>query len=282
MRTVALVGAAVAALAAAVTPALAATPLTVQTSVSNRYLYFAGTITARVTVVTDRREADPASTRLTANFGDWAQLAPTRTTSSSAGPFTRRSWSFDIACLQTTCLPNRRPLAVHLPAVTVSAKRVDGSTVAVAQGWPALSIAPRFGPAPRGAIPIFALDRELPPATYRVGPSALAFGLDAGAALLAGLGLWIAAREVLRRRQPRAAREVPPLARALIVLRQAKARPIDDRRRAAGLLARTLADDRDSDLSGTAARVAWAAPEPAPGRLEELALSVEAAHEEGL
>ena len=43
--------------------------------------------------ITDRREADPASTRLTANFGDWAQLAPTRTTSSSAGPFTRRHLS---------------------------------------------------------------------------------------------------------------------------------------------------------------------------------------------
>jgi hypothetical protein len=281
VRAVALVAAAVTALAAGVTPALAAAPLRVSASVSDRFLYFADTVTARVTVVTDGRVADPASIRLTQNFGDWDQLAPTRTTSTSAGSFTRRSWFFDIACLQTTCLPNGKPLAVHLPPVTVSVKRLDGSTVAVRQGWPALSIAARFGPAPRGAIPVFPLNQELPAATYRVGPTPLAFGLDAGAALLAGFGLWLATRELLRRRQPRAARELPPLARALIVLRQAKARPIDDRRRAAGLLARTLAADRDSDLSVTASSVAWAAPEPAPGRLEELARSVEASHEEG-
>jgi hypothetical protein len=258
-------------------PAFGATPLSVSTSVSNRFLYFADGTTVRVTVVTDSRQADPASVRFTPNFGVWDQLSPTRTTSSTAGPFTRRTWSYDIACLQTSCLPQRKPLAMHLPPLTVSVKRRDGSTVSVQRRWPALSIAPRFGPAPRGAIPSFALDAELPTPTYRVGPTRFALGLDVLAALLAGFGLWIVAREVLRRRPARAAPELPPLARALMVLRQAKTRPTDDRRRAAGLLARTLvATDRDSDLSATASRVAWAAPEPAPGSLEELAESVEA------
>lgn len=279
MKAVALAAAAVAALAFGVAPALATTPLRVSTSVSTRFLYFANTITARVTVVADRRQVDPVSIRFSALFGDWDQLAPTRTTSTSAGPFTRRLWSFDIACLQATCLPNGKPLTVALPRVTVSARRVDGSTVAVRQAWPALSIAPRFGPAPPDGTPVFELDQVLPTATYRVGPTGLAFGLDAGAALLAGFGVWIVVREALRRR-PARAHEVSALVRALTFVRQAKARPIDDRRRAAGLLARTLAADRDSSLSATASRVAWSAGEPAPDRLEELAQMVETVRKE--
>ena len=204
MKTVALVAAAVTALAVAVAPALAATPLTVSTSVSARFLYFADTITARVTVLADRRQVDPASIRFSAVFGDWDQVAHTRTTSTSAGPFTRRSWSFDIACLQSTCLPSGKPLGVHLLPATVSATRVDGSTLVVRQAWPALSIAPRFGPAPANGTPQFELDQKLPAATYRVGPTGLAFGLDAAAVLLAGFCLWIVVREVLRRRPTRA------------------------------------------------------------------------------
>jgi hypothetical protein len=279
MKAVAFVAAAITALAGGVAPARAETAFTVSTSVSTRFLYYADTITARVTVLADRRQVDPASIRFSALFGDWDQVAPTRTTSTSAGPFTRRSWSFDIACLQSACLPNGKRVTVHLPPVTVSAVGMDGSTVAVRRAWPALSIAGRFGPAPSGATPKLQLDHELPAATYRVGPTGLAFGLDVGAGLLAGFALWIVVRAVLRRR-PTRTYEVTPLVRALTFVRQAKARPSDDRRRAAGLLARTLAVDRDSSLSDSASRVAWSAGEPEPDGLEELAQLVEAGHED--
>jgi hypothetical protein len=281
MKAVALLAASVAVLAGGVAPALAAGPLTVSTSVSNRYLYFADPVLAHVTVIVDRRDADPASVRVTQDFGDWEQLFLTGTTSTSAGPYTRRTWTYQIACLQPTCLPGLSPVSLHLAPVTVKAKLVSGSTLTVRHPWPKLSVAPRFGPAPRGAIPVFSLNSDLPRATYRVAPSGLALGLDLGAALLAGLGVWIVVREVLRRRPARPAHELPPLARALNLLREAKVRPADDRRRAAGLLARTLATDRDDDLSVTASRVAWGAPEPAPARLEELAQTVEAAHGDG-
>ena len=170
MRAVALVAAAVTALAAGVTPALAAAPVSVSTSVSDRFLYFADTITARVTVLADRRQVDPASIRFN-RYRGVRRLGPGRAHANDVDlgrAFTRRSWSFDIACLQSTCLPNGKPLAVQLPPVTVSAKRLDGSTVAVRQGWRAVEIAPRFGPAPRGAIPVFGLNHELPGATYRI------------------------------------------------------------------------------------------------------------------
>lgn len=270
----ALVATAVAVLAASPASALAGAPLTVNTSVSPRFIYFADKITARVTVIADRRLVDPASLRVSAPVGDWEQITPMRTTSTSAGPFTRRSWSFELACLRIACLPGGKPLTVRLPASTVSAKRVDGSTLSVKRPWPAVSIAPRFGKAAPGSTPRFALDRQLPAVTYRVGPNALAYGLDAGALLLAAVALLIVVRLVLRRRRARA-REVAPLARALAFVRQAKERPVDDRRRAAGLLARTLAAEREDPLSAAASNVAWSAGEPAPTGLEDLARSVE-------
>lgn len=281
MKAVALVAASLAALAVGVAPAVAATPFRVTTAVSPRFIYFADTVTARVTVIADRRQVDPASLRVSPAFGDWDQVAPTRTASTSAGPFVRRSWSYDIACLQTTCLPDRSAMTVHLPRVTVSAKRADGTQIVVGQAWPALSVAPRFRPAAAGATPAFDLDRRLPAATYRADPTRLAFGLDVAAALLAVLAAWIVVREILRRRTARS-HEVSPLARALSVVRQAKTRPTDDRRRAAGLLSRTLAADGNDDesLSTVASRVAWSAGEPVPDRLEELARMVENAHEE--
>jgi hypothetical protein len=107
-----------------------------------------------------------------------------------------------------------------------------------------------------------------------VEPTALAYGLDAGALLLVALAVLIVVRQVFRRRRART-RELPPLARALAFVRQAKERPVEDRRRAAGLLARTLAAEHEDPLSAAASNVAWSAGEPAPTGLEDLARSVE-------
>jgi hypothetical protein len=281
VKLLAAVAAALAAICADVAPALAETPLTAKTSVSTSRLYFGEPITARVTVVADRRQVDPASLRVSASFGDWDLVARERTKSLSSGPYVRRSWEFDIACVQSTCLPRPgTPLPVHLPSVTVAGTRPDGSRVVVRRSWPALAIAPRFGAASQGSMPKFDLDRELPAATYRVSPSSLVLGLYVLAAVLIAFALWIVGREVLRRR-PRAVAELPPLVRALMLVRESETRPTEDRRRAAGLLARTLAaDGRRGPLSATASRVAWSAPEPAPSRLEELARLVETTPEE--
>ena len=279
-RALLVSAAAIAGLAFGAAPALASAPLVVTTSVSPRFLYFADMVSARVTVVADPRQVDPGSIRLAAAFGAWDQLAQTETTSTSAGPFMRRSWTFALACVQQECLPGSRPLAVHLTSVTVTAQRLDNSgVVSLRRAWPALSIAPRFGRAPRGATPQFALDLGLPSATYRLDPTSLADLLDAAALVLAAVALWIIVREVLKRR-PARAHELPPLVRALALVRQAKERTVDDRRRAAGLLARTLARDHEDPLSDAASQVAWSAGEPAPTRLEDLARSVEASQEE--
>src|SRR5262249_12991929 len=149
-------------------PAAAATPFRVSTSVSPRFVYFADDVTARVSVIADRRQVDPASLRVTPAFGNWDQVAPVRTTSISSGPFVSRSWTYEIACFQATCLPNEKALTVHLPPVVVSAKRPDGSTAVAQHAWPAISVAPWYGAAGAGATPAFELDRGLPAATYRI------------------------------------------------------------------------------------------------------------------
>jgi hypothetical protein len=256
----------------------AARPIRVSTSISTRSPSFGDVVTARVTVLADRRQVDPASVHLAAPFGDWEEAAPTRTASISGRQISVMTWSFDIVCLRTSCLGNRHPATVSLPPVSVSVKRNDGSLDTVRRAWPTLSIIPRFGPAPAGGTPNFQVDQELPPATFRLGPGAFALALDAAAILLAALGLVIVARVVIRRRPARTS-EVPPLAHALAVVRQAKTRPVDDRRRAAGLLARTLAHDRDN-LAGAASQAAWSAGEPSPSRLEELATMVETGRED--
>jgi hypothetical protein len=65
----------------------------------------------------------------------------------------------------------------------------------------------------------------------------------------------------------------PPLVQALALVREAQRRDVEDRRRAAGLLARTL--ENRQDLSGTASEVAWSATQPSPDELEDLARAVE-------
>jgi len=274
MKRAALTAAAVLALAVGVAPAFAATPMVVRTAVSTQFVYFADPVTAQITVIADRRLVDPHTIGFIADFGNWDQITPTKTQTLSAGPYVRKIFSFDIACLDMACLPapNQR-LVVHLPRVTVTARGHDGATVGLRQAWPTLNVTPRFGAAPPGSTPNFVLNRDLPTPTYRVGPGGLAFALDAVAVVLAAFAAWIVVREVLRRRPERVV-EIPPLARALGFVRQAKSRPIEDRRRAVGLLARTLAEDPDG-LRATASRVAWSAGDPEPDRLEELAELVE-------
>jgi hypothetical protein len=275
VRAAVLTAAIVAALAAGAAPALAGEPLTANTSVSTRFLYFGDTVTARVVVLVDRRAADPESVRLSSDFGEWDQVAPTRTTSVSAGPYTRRSWSFDIVCVQPACLPQGRPLVARLPPLTLSARRADGSTVTVRRAWPALSIAGRYGAAAPGSTPTFGANRNVPPATFRVDPMALKDGLYAGALLLTVLVLGLVGFELSRHRSRRPHGQPSPLAHALARVRQARTRPVDDRRRAVGLLARSLPADRDSAVSAAASRIAWSRNEPAPDRLDEIVRMVE-------
>ncbi len=266
-------------LAAGVSPGLGTTnPIAVRTSVSSRSIYFADALTVRVTVIVDRRVIRAASVHPRAAFGDWDRLAPTRETSIVSGPYQIQTWLFEVACLQTTCLPHAGTLRVEFPEVVVSATTVDGASRTVRRAWPSVSIAQRFGASTKGASPVFDLDQDLPKLTFRVDPTRLAYALDAAAALFGILAFFVVARMLLSRRPARGG-NTPALARALMLVRQSVVRPADDRRRAVGLLARVLDRDRATSLSATASDLAWSAGEPSPERLEGLVEMVETERE---
>ena len=92
--------------------------------------------------------------------------------------------------------------------------------------------------------------------------------------LLAGVLLWPLVRS--RRASPHE-RQADALARALALVRAARARPAPDRRRALGLLSRTLRRRGDAGEASAAADLAWSEPEPDPDRMGQLADRVESA-----
>lgn len=277
MKRLVLVAVALAVLGAA-GPAAAAGRLTVTTSLSPRWLFFADSVTAHVDVLFDPRRVDAHSLRLETSFAPWEETGETRVSTAVGGSIGHRSWRFTIACLSLDCLPRGTGVErFRLPAVTLRAQTRDGSTVVVRRAWSSLKIAGRFLPSQTvGLRPVFRLNTGVPAATYRVDPSSLALVLDVVGALVVALAAGFGAAEVVRwRAQTRTVAAVPPLVRALELLRQAEQRDPEDRRRAASLLARTLTRTGNG-LASAATEVAWSPHEPAPSRLEELAQAVEA------
>jgi hypothetical protein len=255
----------------------------VATSVTPGVVYFADRVTARVDVTVDRRLVDPGTITIVASFGSWDQLGPPRETTVESGSAARHTESFTIACLAAGCLPRGTARqSATLPKVVVTARSRDGSRVVLQYGWPALELAGRFlQPTNSGVRPALRRRLDLPAERYRVDPSTAALALDvagvaglAAAAALTGLALAAA----LRRRRPADARS--PLERALILLEEAQGRDVDDRRRAAGLVARLLLDHR-ADRATEAAAIAWSRGEPSPAALGELARSLEHRREPG-
>jgi hypothetical protein len=277
MRSLALAGAAAAAALAVFAPiASGARPLVVRTSVSPAWLYFADTVTARVDVVFDRRAVAALDVR--PSFGPWQQLGPARVSSSTGPSLASRSWTFSISCQTFACVPRGRTAQpFHLPPLVVTATAADGSKLKLTRPWPTLEVAGRFLPPALGTVrPTFVLATKLPKPTFRFDPSALALAADVVGGLVIAAALGFAALAVVRwafaRREPIDVR--PPLVRALALVRQAQGREPEDRRRAAGLLARTL-PPANGGLTDTASEVAWSVAQPSPANLEELAQAVE-------
>ena len=274
-----LVVAAVTAALAFAAPALAAPPLRVETSISPTHPSFADAVTARVDVIVDRDKVKPGSVRVVGSFGSWRQEGDTQTTTASSGSIAIDSWRFTLTCLDPACLPGSEPRVVHLPSAAVTASSRDGVPLTAKGEWPEFKVSARIPPASAPNTP-FELDTALPATTYRVSPTSSALALDAFAALLAVLGIALVVPEIARQRARKpAGDDRSPLARALAYVREAQNRRTDDRRRAVGLLARTLGREGDG-LDAVASRVAWSANEPSAARLEELAREVEDSRKE--
>ena len=208
--------------------------------------------------------------RILGNAGPFEQLGPSH--ASHSGDSVRLVET--LVCVDRGCTPDAHPRPVALPAphataggVTVAGEPV---TVTVVPRVPASAVAAARAryhattavPAPRPPIPFVAVG---------VGASVLAALLALAAALLL-------ARELTRRRSAQASarpREDIGLAAALRLLRESAGRTVDDRRRAADLVARTAAVPAGPEASFAAIRVAWAPPPPGPEDVETLAAQIE-------
>jgi hypothetical protein len=274
MRLAALV-----AVAASLAPAAsaAAVPVHVATSLTPSWLFFADAVTANVDVTYDPRIVSGDSVRIETALAPWEQIGSVHVSTTETATSGHRAWRFVVACLSIDCLT--RGTAVqrfHLPAVRVEATTRSGTPIAARRSWPTLRIAGRFRPATTSGLrPVFKLDTALPAATYGTDPSVLSLTLVAIGALLGTIGVAVLALAAFRWRSSRRVPPViPPLARALALLREAQGRDPDDRRRAAGLVARTLPADADG-LTSRATKIAWSPSQPAADELAELAQDLE-------
>jgi hypothetical protein len=279
MRKSVVITAAVSVMLAAGGPAWGAGPIVVKASISPGFVYFADVVTARVDVFFDPADIVPSSVRVNPSFGSWGTLGSVRASSANSATLDRRTWSFTLTCVIVACLPRGTDVqSFLLPPLTVSARTVHGSARDVHRGWPPVQVAGRFLPPANGNVrPQLRLQTAPPRASYRVDPTWLAFVLDIGGVLVIGSALVLLVREIALR-WAAALNEIDdrsPLSRALILVRQAQRRDIEDRRRAAGLLARTLPRGSPA-LSDAASELAWSATQPSPGSLEVLARAVEA------
>ena len=242
-------------------------------------MFFADRVVARVDVIAERDQVDGGSISVDPAFGLWSIDGPSRSASTESSTLIHRTWWYTISCLTLECLPKGTALqGFRLPAVLVTARTPQGEAVKIREAWPLLDVSGRYA-APRNThvSPIFRIARDLPAASYRVRPGLLGLVLDvAGVALIAlalgCTGFFLVVRPALRRRTD----EPTPagLARALALVRASQSRTGPDRRRAVGLLARSLPSG-SAGLSAAASRAAWSLPEPTPSSVEELALTVE-------
>jgi len=252
-------------------------PLIVHTSVSPAWSYFGDTVTVRLDVLFDPRVVDASSVQLSPVFGDWQQLSATRFAQTKSSSLVHQTWWYSLDCLTFVCLP-RGPIVqtYKLPKFAIKARESGGQAVLVQQTWPKLRVSARFlPPTLPSARPVFTLQTQVPASSYRVSPALLATVFDAGGGILLVAAAAAAGYGLLRRfdASRRRRREQAPLERALALVRDAKGRDPDDRRRAVGLLARTLSPSSRSVSS--ASKLAWSADEPSPTGLEELAETVE-------
>ena len=254
-----------------------ASPLSVSVSLSPHPAFFGDVLDAEIDVLIDPAVVSATSIRLTPSFAPYVQTGPSEVSRSGGGRRAIVTYRYSLQCVSDTCLPLDKPFALELPPVTVTAQEGTRRLRATAK-WPASFIASRLS-ANDIATTHFRRATSMPPAIYAVSPGGLANALTVAAALLALTALWLIGfelRRLVERRRLQALAALSPLAAALAYTREAAGRGDPaDRRKALGLLAKTLFGAGAPDLAGTAGDVAWSEEPPTPDRALALADEVE-------
>jgi hypothetical protein len=252
--------------------------LAVSTSLEPHPAFYGDVLTAEIDVEINSADVAAKSVRVVPGFGPYVETNPPKVTESGVGSDRTLRYRYSIQCVSEFCLPGAKPFALQIPPVTVTAKAGSQQLKATAT-WPTTFIASRLT-AKDIARTHFRFAKTVPAPKYTVPPGTLAGLLTAAAGILAVAALALIGFELVRlveRRRRRALVVLTPLETALAYTRDAARRPdAADRRRALGLLAKTLdSEGVATTLADTAADVAWSEEPPTPDRAIELADEVE-------
>jgi hypothetical protein len=245
------------------------------TSISPLTSAFGDPVTAHLRILLDRRQVDPDRVRMLAFFRPWSD----RTTVERVdqGNFTSLTYTIRLVCLTLSCTSaDERELTYGFGG------RIVFDTGPVQEfTWPDVTVVtriqPRVGPAENtGEVeewpPAWRTAVSLPEPSYRASPGLLTWILGGlGALFVAGSAA--AGALLMRRGRLLREREVPPLERALELLRSA--RTPEERRAALEAVAVALEGERDETLAEPARALAWSKRTPSESAAAELAALAE-------
>jgi hypothetical protein len=241
-------------------------------TITPRTSAFGDTLTARLRILVDRDELDPAKIRVLARFPPYRD----RTTIEriDSGNITALVYTIELQCLTISCVAPEREFVAQFGSARIVS---DVGPVQEVQ-WPDVTVvtrarAERFAPENTGEEP-----DQWPPRwraavavadpSYRAAAGLLIWLLGGAGALLVGASA-AAAFVLLRRGRLIRELEVAPLDRALAQLRNA--RTDQERRAALEALALALDTELDPELAEPARALAWSEPGPSESAAEELA-----------
>jgi hypothetical protein len=264
-RRVAIVIAALGVVAALVAvPGAGAAAVGISTATTPRPAHFGDVLHATITVHAD------APAQVQGGFSPYEVLGSS-STSARAGGVVTTTWTFDLQCLEPECAPGPGPRRIVLAPSRV----LVGSKIITARFAPVVVLTRATAKQVAHPERFFLHPTAPPPPGYRTSPTVARSVLFAVAALLvlvAAALLWPLVRP---RRAPLHEDQLDALARALALVRASRSRPPPDRRRALGLLSRTLRRRGDAQDARAAADLAWSEPEPDSERMQQLADRVE-------
>jgi hypothetical protein len=252
-------------------------PLETTATLSLRSVEFGDPLTARLDLLVDPREVDPAGIRIKPRFAPYRVTAAQRRVRRAGGVLI--SYRFALECLSPACVPGRAPVEKRFLPAFVSFPTRSGRVERLTVDWPSYLLVSRLTDADR-ANPTDRLhvDSTIAAVTYRVAPGTLRALLTAASAALLLLAAALTALALRRRAQPPVLAEpdLPPLSRALLFVHASTSNGFpDDRRKALSRLARELRVSEQPELARAAARLAWSAEPPSAEAAGTFASQVE-------
>jgi hypothetical protein len=160
-------------------------PLVASATLTPQQHLFADAVHARVEVVLDRGAVDPDSIQIHSNFALYRALQKRKVSRNDVGRMTRLRYDYTLACMTAKCLPKKTG-RVDFGLATVEYQSRDSSTPQSATiDWQPLRVAGRIAPGRLWQGLLRAEYRDLPAATYRIGPGWVEFVALVLAALFA-------------------------------------------------------------------------------------------------